>query len=36
MAILLYSADSRRVVVSYKRKYMHEVLVNSLVELAEE
>ena len=27
-AILLSSADSRRVVVSYKRKYVHEVLVN--------
>ena len=25
--ILLPSADSRRVVVSYKRKYVHEVLV---------
>ena len=34
-AILLPSADSRRVVVSYKRKYMyatvHEVLVNRFV-----
>ena len=29
--ILLPSADSRRVVVSYKQKYVHEVLVNSLV-----
>ena len=27
-AILLPSADSRRVVVSYKRKYVHKVLVN--------
>ena len=27
MAILLPSADSRRVVVSYKRKYVHRVLV---------
>ena len=27
-AILLPSADSRRVVVSYKWKYVHEVLVN--------
>ena len=27
---------SRRVVVSYGRKYMHEVLVNSLVKLAQE
>ena len=33
-AILLPSADSRRVVVSYKRKYVHEVLVNRLVKLA--
>ena len=36
MAILLPSADSRRVVVNYKRKYVHEVLVNSLVKLAQE
>ena len=36
MAILLPSADSRRVVVSYKRKYMHKVLVNRLVKLAQE
>ena len=35
-AILLPSADSRRVVVSYKRKYVHEVLVNCLVMLAQE
>ena len=35
-AILLPSADSRRVVVSYKRKYVHEVLVNPLVKLAQE
>ena len=34
-AILLPSADSRRVVVSYKRKYVHEVLVNCLVKLAQ-
>ena len=27
-AILLPFADSRRVVVSYKRKYVHKVLVN--------
>ena len=33
-AILLPSADSRRVVVSYKRKYVHKVLVNRLVKLA--
>ena len=36
MAILLPSADSRRVVVSYKRKYVHKVLVNELVKLVEE
>ena len=30
------SADSRRVVVSYKRKYVHEVLVNRLVKHAQE
>ena len=36
MAILLPSADSRRVVVSYKLKYVHEVLVNRLVKLAQE
>ena len=30
------SADSRRVVVSYKRKYVQEVLVNRLVKLAQE
>ena len=35
-AILLPSADSRRVVVSYKRKYVHEILVNRLVKLAHE
>ena len=35
-AILLPSADSRRVVVSYKRKYVHEVLVNRLVKHAQE
>ena len=34
--ILLLSADSRRMVVSYKRKYVHEVLVNCLVKLAQE
>ena len=33
-AILLPSADSRRVVVSYKRKYVHKVMVNRLVKLA--
>ena len=35
-AILLPSADSRRVVVSYKRKYVHEALVNCLAKLAQE
>ena len=30
------TADSRRVVVSYKRKYVHEVLVNCLFKLAQE
>ena len=29
--ILLPSTDSKRVVVSYKRKFVHEVLVNCLV-----
>ena len=33
--ILLSSADSRRV-VSYKRKYVHKVLVNRLFKLAQE
>ena len=36
MVILLLSADSRKVVVSYKRKYVHQVLVNGLVKLAQE
>ena len=35
-AVLLPSADSRRVVVSYKPKYVHYVLVNCLVKLAQE
>ena len=35
-AILLPSADSRRVVVSYKRKYVHKVPVNHFVKLAQE
>ena len=35
-AILLPSADSGRIVVSYKLKYVHEVLVNHLVKLAQE
>ena len=34
--ILFPSADLRRVVVSYKRKYVHESLVNCLVKLAQE
>ena len=34
--ILLLSADSRRVVVSYKRKYVHKALVYHLVKLAQE
>ena len=33
IAIFLLSADSRRVVDSYKRKYVHEFLGNHLVEL---
>ena len=36
MAILLPSPDSRRVVVSYKQKYVHKVLVNCSVKLAQE
>ena len=35
-AILLPSSDSRRVAVSCKGKYVHEVLVNGLVKLAQE
>ena len=35
-SILLPSADSRRVVVSYKGKYVHKVLVNRLVILPQE
>ena len=35
-AIFLYSADSRRVVFSFKQKYVHEVLVNCLVGLVQE
>ena len=34
-AILLPSADSRRIVASYKPMYVHEVLVNCLVKLAQ-
>ena len=36
MAILFPSADSRRVVVSYKQNYVHEVLINCLVKLTQE
>ena len=36
LAILLPSADSRRVVVSNKAKYVHKVLINPLVKLAQE
>ena len=36
MVILLPSADIGRVVVSYKRKYVNEVLINSLVKFAQE
>ena len=36
MVILLPSADSRRIAVSYKRNYLHKVLVNCLVKLAQE
>ena len=35
-AILLPSADSRRVVGSKKRKYVHEVLINRISKLAQE
>ena len=35
-AIFLPSADSRKVVVTYKGKYVHKVLVNCLVKLAHE
>ena len=34
--ILLSSADSRRVVVNYKQKYVHKVLVYRFVKLAQE
>ena len=34
--VLLPSADSRRVVVSYKQKNVHKVLVNRLVRLSQE
>ena len=36
MVILLPLNHSRRVVVSYKRKYVHKVLVNGLFKLAQE
>ena len=35
-AILLPFGDSRRVVVSYKHKYVHKELVNCLVKFAQE
>ena len=35
-AIFLPSTDSKRVVVIYKQKYVHKVLVNRLVKLAQE
>ena len=35
-AIFLPFADSRRTVVSYMRKFVHKVLVNRLVKLAQE
>ena len=35
-AILLPSADSRRVILSFKHEYVHKVLVNHLVKLAQE
>ena len=35
-AILLPSADSRRVDVRFNRQYVHKVLVNSLFKLAQE
>ena len=35
-AFLLLSSNSRRLVVGYKGKYVHIVLVNCLVELAQE
>ena len=35
-AILLPSADPRRLVVNYKRKYVHIVLVNCLFKLTQE
>ena len=36
MPIFHLSADFKRVVVSYKLKYVHEALVNCLVKLAQE
>ena len=36
MVILLPIADSRRVVVSYKPKYVHNIMFNCLVKLAQE
>ena len=34
--ILLPSADSNRDIVSYKRKYVHQVMVNFFIKLAQE
>ena len=36
MTFLFPSADSSRVVVSYKQKYVHKVLINLFVKLAQE
>ena len=36
VSIPILSSDSRWVVVSYKRKYVHKVMVNHLVKLAQE
>ena len=36
LTIFLPSADSRRVVISYKRKHVHEVLVICLIKLSQE
>ena len=35
-AVILSSADSRRVVVNYKLKYVHEVVVICLVKVVQE
>ena len=36
MVIFFPSAESSRVVVIYKQKYMHKILVNGIVKLAKE